>query len=231
MLPLGTKRPRTGVNRLSRWPAIDPILLPSCLCDFSYLYGVYGSDGVTPTVDNGQVFFWRNRVDGQVATWSTAKPVLHSTTGITNGVNGMVIMASTMTLTGAFTAYWLANYAGVSGLPFGGNGANYRLQALPTVGYFIDPAGNVSADFGTSGAKLYRWRRTSAGACYVKATGIAEASAGTRLTTLILSCLFAANGVAAEGTDNLTRRIVMYNDDLVTTGQSTAVEAAINATP
>jgi hypothetical protein len=251
MLPKLTQRKRTGVNRLFRWHSngvvsvapTDPVHLTSCVLDLWYTSGV--------VVSGSEVSTWANIASNTdpitgipnaigVASDATPalKPLFYSGAGVgdssvgTSAGGSFAFSSNSLTLTGAFTAYWLADYAGTLGIPLGHVSGKSALWIDGTTAYISNKTPTtVSKDGTLNGNRLYRWRRTSANACYFKPGNGSEVSMGTLSGDLVFLAALQRNNSGTfvyDDTDNRTRRILLYNTDLVENGTNAPVEAAIN---
>lgn len=225
MLPQFISRVRSGVNRLFRWRKFnpstgqpDPVHLSSCLLDFWY-------STVNPTAADGLFLVWTNSANPP-EQWVSGSPgyLYRDADGVYNKGGGNFVGSSTRTLAGALTLYWLADYAGVTGVPLISD-VNGAVSVTGTTAKITNDANSSKTKDGTlSGNRLYRWRRTSANACFFKPGDGTEVSFGT------LAGNISFNNVIPIGddNDNRTRRVLLYNVDLVEQGIESGVEAGIN---
>ena len=242
-VPRLSGRPRAGAARLTRYrsvagaaalPGTDPITLGSIIYDFWWGSGVTKVGGGTPS--NGDtVESWAER-NGGTSLVSSGAPyqTYSSTAGIRNGVGVLMALNDPVDLTPPFTVYVLCNYGGTNLYPIGGAGSGDGSQCSVLAG-----ASNLQ-DFANSvlltgtvtgtGGKLFRWRVTAAGAAYFKDGSAAEESVGAfGASNYVTWANTFWTGLAFESATNYTQRITAFSADIVTGGQSTAVETYINA--
>lgn len=243
MRSFGSKRLRAmGPRRGRSFSAngIDPVALSSCVWDFRMDTAVYtDTGGTTPASIGSALKFWGNRKTGVSVTKMT-EAVTNSMTltaaGADNNGSGRLEADAVVTLSGVFTAYVLATWAGSSSLHWcgengGGGGIFFYLNNIYVVrggGTYQDAVLGVGGD---TGRRLFRVRRDAGGVCYYKATGVAESIMGTRAEDVVVSQMFGRKGVDLSSDNNAIERNCLFTADLVADGTAGAVEQNIAGAP
>lgn len=237
MTPKTISRIRSGVNRLFRWKGTatsnnvvsDPIHLSSCLIDLWYTTGV--------GVSGGAVVNWLNIAPGAPKLFLADgdEVITLGGQGVTTDGKSFLSQSTDYAVTGVFTCYWLAEYAGVEGIVLGHSSTNQSSIAIAgTTAEVTNSGGTAITKDGTlDGNRLYRWRRASDNKVYFKPGAGTEVEVGSLTGTLTFNQAFKRHDGASGDLDdagNYTRRILLYNADLVTDGTSGGVEAAISDT-
>jgi len=215
-------------------PGTDPITLGSIIYDFWWQSGVTAVGGGAPS-NGGTVEYWAERNGGTTAVTSGAPYQTYSSTlGVRNGTGVLMGLNDPANLTPPFTVYVLCDYGGTNLYPIGGSGSGDGSQLSVVAGQSnLQDFANTVLVSGTvtgTGSKLFRWRVNAAGTAFFKDGTAAEENIGSFGASNYVSwASIFWTGLAFEAADNYTRRITAFSADIVTGGQSTAVETYINA--
>lgn len=242
-VPRLSGRPRAGAARLTRYrsvagaaalPGTDPITLGSIIYDFWWGSGVTKVGGGTPS--NGDtVGAWEERyLNESAATSGSPYQTYSSTLGVRNGIGVNMALSTPVSLVPPFTVYVLCTYGGTNLYPIGGGGSGDGSQLAVVAGQSnLQDFANTVLVSGTvtgTGSKLFRWRVNAAGTAFFKDGTAAEENIGSfGASNYVAWANIFWTGLAFEAADNYTRRITAFSADIVTGGQSTAVETYINA--
>ncbi len=229
--PNAVANPLLGLGPgLGALKSIDPITLSSCLWDFDINTTIYSDiGGTTPATVGSAVKNWANRKSGVSVTAATENVggLLLTAAGIRTQDAGNLVLNTSVTLSGVFTAYLLGDYSGTT-LHFAGRSTGDSIQFYNASIYVIDAAmANINTATSATGRKLYRVRRNASSVCYFAASGVAETTIGTKSGDIILNALFARPGVDQTFDAQRVERLTMFSEDLVTTGQAGGVEQKI----
>lgn len=243
MPSFGSKRLRAmGPRRGRSFSAngIDPIALSSCVWDFKMDTAVYTNvGGTTPASVGSALKYWGNRKTGGSITKMTeavTNAMTLTAAGADNNGSGRLEADAAVTLSGVFTAYVLATWAGSSSLHWAGqDGVGGGIFFYANNIYVVN-SGGAYADVnigvgGDTGRRLFRVRRNASGVCYYKATGVAESIMGTRAEDITLSQMFGRKGIDVSSDNNTIERNCLFTADLVTDGTAGAVEQNIAGAP
>jgi hypothetical protein len=217
-------------------PGTDPITLGSIIYDFWWQSGVTKVGGGGTPANGGTLESWVERYVGEVATTSGSPYQTYSTTlGIRNGTGVYMDLATSVGLTPPFTVYVLCTYGGTNIYPVGGLGSGDLSNLSVTAGLslmqdstsLVTLSGTVTG----TGSKLFRWRVNASGTGFFKDDTAVEENVGAfgLGNAINWAAIFGIPGTVTEAADNYTRRITAFSADIVTGGQSTAVETYINA--
>lgn len=243
-IPRLSGRPRSGAARLTRYksvagavvlPGTDPITLGSIIYDFWWQSGVTKVGGGGTPANGGTLESWVERAIGESASTSGSPYQTYSTTlGIRNGTGVYMPLGTPTDLIPPFTAYVLCTYGGTNLYPICGAGSGELSNLSVTAGLSLmqDTTSLVTLSWAVTGtgSKLFRWRVDGSGNAYFKDGSASEESIGSMGANYVRwENIFGIPGVVTETADNYTRRITAFSADIVTGGQSTAVETYINA--
>jgi hypothetical protein len=210
-------------------------------------FGVYSDTaGTTAAAINDGVASWRAVGSGWgtdlvVQATASRRPILKSEGIQGDGIDDRMDLPSTISITGAFTCYLVAEAMAASpiSIALGGNQGtwgppmNYRFSDGSLYAYDQNAGGVISKAYNTtSGLRLIRLRRNASNAMFYAATGLAEgASFGSLAYSYTLAYIMASIGSSSIfSTSSMRfRQIVLVAGDAVTDGGDTDIRTKLLA--